>query len=260
MGNECCRIIGLLGVPNSGKTACLVSLYLLLSHDQMSEYSFADSRSLLALDELARGARRWQSDIPKQMTARTERDDDRFPGFMHLKLHKKGSNGQINLLVPDLPGEWTDSLVDQNRADRLSFIRGADHIWVMVNGKELIAKKHRLTTIHRTCLIIGRIAELCNPNIPPIRLVVSHADYGKPDIRRLGELKEYASRRGITLPVNSIASFSKSEDVKPGLGIAELLADTMQVVSPEVEFWPEAVGGLPGMRNALRIGSPGVFV
>ena len=34
MGKECCRLIGLLGDPDSGKTACLVSLYLLLAHDR----------------------------------------------------------------------------------------------------------------------------------------------------------------------------------------------------------------------------------
>ena len=79
MGNERCRIIGLLGVPDSGKTACLVSLYLLLSHDRIPEYSFADSRSLVALDELSRGARRWQDGTPEQMTVHTRRVDDRFP-------------------------------------------------------------------------------------------------------------------------------------------------------------------------------------
>ena len=179
MGNERCRIIGLLGVPDSGKTACLVSLYLLLSHDRIPEYSFADSRSLVALDELSRGARRWQGGTPEQMTVHTERGDDRFPGFVHFKLRRRADGAGVNLTVPDLPGEWTNSLIDRNRTDRLSFLPSADAIWVMVNGRMLVDKEQRLGTIHRTSLIVDRIAELCDPDIPSLRLVVSRADLGK---------------------------------------------------------------------------------
>ena len=254
MGNECCRIVGLLGVSDSGKTACLVSLYVLLSHNRIPDYSFADSRSLVALDELARGARRWQDGIPEQMTVHTERRDDRFPGFVHFKLRRRADGEQVNLIVPDLPGEWTNSLVDSNRTDRLSFLRSADAIWVMVNGQMLTAKEHRLGTIHRTNLIIDRIAELCGPEIPIVRLVVSRADLGEPDEGSLRELQDNADRHGIALPVSAISSFSTSQDVEPGTGIAELVADTVEAGSPDVEFWPEGACGSPGARNALRIG------
>ena len=255
MGSECCRIVGLLGVPDSGKTACLVSLYLLLSRDQVRDYSFADSRSLVALDELSRGARRWQGGIPEQLTVHTERGDDRFPGFVHFKLRRRADGARVNLIVPDLPGEWTNSLIDRNRTDQLSFLPGADAIWVMVNGQMLVAKKQRLGTIHRTNLIIDRIAELCDPDIPSVRLVVSRADLGEPDAGSLRDLQDNADRRGIALPVNLISSFSKSPEVRPGTGIAELVADTVETGSQDAEFWPEGSGGLPGARNALRIGT-----
>lgn len=255
MGNDCCRIVGLLGIPDSGKTACLVSLYLLLSHNRLPEYSFADSRSLVALDELARGARRWQDGIPEQMTVHTERRDERFPGFVHFKLRRRVGGGRVNLIVPDLPGEWTNSLIDRNRTDRLSFLLGADAIWVMVNGQMLTTRENRLGTIHRTNLIIDRIAELCGPDTPPVRLVVSRADLAEPDEGSLRELQENAARRGIALPVSRISSFSTSQQIEPGMGIAELVADTVEARSPDVEFWAEEVGGSPGSRNALRIGT-----
>ena len=253
MGNECCRIVGLLGVPDSGKTACIVSLYLLLSHNRIPEYSFADSRSLVALDELARGARRWKDGIPEQMTVHTEWGDDRFPGFVHFKLRRRSDGRRVNLIVPDLPGEWTNSLIDRNRTDRLSFLPGADGIWVMVNGQMLIAKKRRLGTIHRTNLIVDRIAELCGPEIPPVRLVVSRADLGEPDEGSLQELQDNADRHGIALSISAISSFSTSQEVQPGAGIAELVADTVEAGSLDIEFWPEGAGGSPGSRNALRI-------
>ena len=189
------------------------------------------------------------------MTAHTERGDNRFPGFVHFKLRRRADGGRVNLIVPDLPGEWTDSLIDRNRTDRLSFLPGADAIWVMVNGQMLTAKEHRLGTIHRTNLIVDRIAELCGAKIPPVRLVVSRADLGEPDEGSLRELQDNADRRGMALPVSAISSFSTSQTVEPGTGIAELVADTVEAGSPDVEFWPEAPGGMPGARNALRIGA-----
>ena len=73
MGKEYCRIIGLLGMPGSGKTSCLVSLYLLLAHGNVGDFTFADSKSLTALDELSRGARNWDGGMPEQMTGHTEK-------------------------------------------------------------------------------------------------------------------------------------------------------------------------------------------
>ena len=255
MGNECCRIVGLVGVPDSGKTACLVSLYLLLSHDRIQEYSFADSRSLVALDELSRGARRWQGGMPEQMTVHTERGDERFPGFVHFKLRRRTDGARVNLIIPDLPGEWTNSLIDRNRTDRLSFLLSADTIWVMVNGQMLVDREQHLGTIHRTNLIIDRITELCGPDIPSVRLVVSRADLGEPDAGSLRQLRENADRHGIAMPVSLISSFSKSPEVMPGTGIAELVADTVETGNATVEFWPEGSGGSLGARNALRIGT-----
>ncbi|RYZ88753.1 MAG: hypothetical protein EOP06_10410, partial [Proteobacteria bacterium] len=80
-------IVGILGDPESGKTACLASLYLLVSTAMLEGWSFADSRSLMAFEEIARGARRWnEGQPPEQMTMHTEMADERQPGFLHLRL------------------------------------------------------------------------------------------------------------------------------------------------------------------------------
>ncbi|OWK22024.1 hypothetical protein AJ88_14085 [Mesorhizobium amorphae CCBAU 01583] len=49
MGGRYCTMIGIIGPPDSGKTAALVSLYLLLSHGRLAGFEYADSRSLMAL-------------------------------------------------------------------------------------------------------------------------------------------------------------------------------------------------------------------
>ena len=134
MGKECYRLIGLLGDPDSGKTACLVSLYLLLAHGSLDGFTFANSKSLMALDELSRGARRWTGAMPEQMTSHTERGDGRSAGVLHFKLMNISDRARLHLLIPDLPGEWTTSLIDNKRTGRLSFLQAADAIWVMVDG------------------------------------------------------------------------------------------------------------------------------
>ena len=129
MGEKYCWMIGLLGEPNSGKTACIVSLYLLLAHNSVDGFTFADSKSLTALDELSRGARRWHGGMPEQMTSYTKSKDGRSAGLLHFKLIRKYDYARLHLFIPDLPGEWSTDLIDHNRTDRWSFLRAADAIW-----------------------------------------------------------------------------------------------------------------------------------
>jgi hypothetical protein len=48
-------VVGILGDPESGKTACLACLYLLVSNAMLEGWSFADSRSLMGFEDIARG-------------------------------------------------------------------------------------------------------------------------------------------------------------------------------------------------------------
>ena len=259
MGKEYCRLIGLLGAPDSGKTACLVSLYLLLAHNDVDGFTFADSKSLVALDELSRGARNWPGAMPEQMTVHTERRDARSAGFVHFKLMRQSDCSRLHLLIPDLPGEWSTGLIDNNRTDRLSFLRAADTVWVMVDGRTLIDKVQRLNAIHRASLLIDRIAALLSPDIPAVRLVVTHFDLGKPDEQVLQELREHAFRHGIDLSVSHIASFSKNAATTAGTGIADLVAQTVAEPIAEGGFWPERLEPTYGSRNALRVPEGGIF-
>ena len=260
MGKEYCRIIGLLGAPDSGKTACLVSLYLLLAHNSVDDFTFADSKSLMALDELSRGARIWHGAMPEQMTAHTELRDDRSPGFLHFKLNRKSDRTRLHLLIPDLPGEWSTDLIDNNRTDRVKFLRVADAIWVMVNGQTLIEKVQRLGAIHRTNLLINRIATLFSPDVPTVRLVVTHSDLGKPDEESLQELRENAAQNCIDLSISHIASFSKTDGITAGEGISDLIAQTVagRPISGG-DFWPDGLETAYGSRNALRVLAGGNF-
>ena len=242
MAKEYCSLIGLLGTPNSGKTALLVSLYLLLAQNRLNGFTFADSKSLMALDELSRGARLWCSEMPEQMTAHTELGDVRSAGFLHFKVLRTSDCSPVHLLIPDLPGEWSTSLVENNRTDRLSFLQAADLIWVMVDGKTLTSKDQRLGAIHRTCLLIDRLAEFLLPEVPPVYLVVSRRDIVKPTEETLQELGNRAARHGINLSVCNIASFSENEEITPGDGIGDLIAQAVKVPTTGCDFWPKPRG------------------
>ena len=253
MGKEYCRIIGLLGAPNSGKTSCLVSLYLLLAHSNVGDFTFADSKSLTALDELSRGARSWDGGMPEQMTGHTEKGDGRSPGLLHFKLVRQSDCARLHLFIPDLPGEWSTDLINNNRTDRLRFLRAADAIWVMVDGRTLREKGQRLGAIHRASVLIDRIAALCVPDIPAVRLVVTRLDLGKPLDNTLQELHRHAAQHGIDLSVNNIASFSKTAGIVAGAGIADLIAQTVAGPIAHGVFWPHGLEAAYGSRNALRV-------
>ena len=260
MGKEYCRIIGLLGAPGSGKTACLVSLYLLLAHNRVDDFTFADSKSLMALDELSRGARSWHGGMPEQMTAHTELRDGRSAGFLHFKLNRKSDRTRLHLVIPDLPGEWSTDLIDNNRTDRLRFLRATDVIWVMVNGQTLIKKVQRLSTIHRTGLLIDRVAALFSPDVPTVRLVVTHLDLvEEPAEESLQKLREHAAQNGIDLSISHIASFSKTGRIPAGTGISDLIAQTVAGPTSSGDFWPDKLETAYGSRNVLRVLAGGNF-
>ena len=254
MKKEYHHMIGLLGIPDAGKTACLVSLYLLLSHDRLEGFRFADSKSLLALDELSRGARRWEGGCPEQMTTHTELGDNRSAGFVHFKVARTSDGVPFNVLIPDLPGEWSESLIDNNRSERLQFLRSTDSIWIMVDGQQLLEKERRLGATHRTKLLVDRVVELCRPHVPRLHLVVSRADVGIPDNRAINEIKNRITNQEIDFSITNIASFSTNKKVPAGTGIAELLAQSFTTNPPPGEFWPDTCDyDQIATRRSLRI-------
>ena len=242
MSNEYCHLVGLIGMPDSGKTACIVSLYLLLAHDKLDGFRFADSKSLVAVDQLSRGARRWLDPMPMQMTSHTKLEDGRSPGFIHLKIRRNSDCTPLHLLISDLPGEWSSALVDSNRADRWGFLRSVDGIWVAVDGQMLTDRVRRRSTIHRTSLLIERVHAFLAPDIPPVHLVVTRLDLSKVPDETIQQIKVSGQRHGIDLSVSHVASFSRSPKIKPGTGLSELVEKTVTSRVVDDPFWPESLG------------------
>ncbi|WP_426420951.1 TRAFAC clade GTPase domain-containing protein [Bradyrhizobium genosp. A] len=252
MGSRYCRLIGVLGTPDAGKTAALVSLYLLLARNKLGRIRFRDSRSLMAFDELSQGARQWnEGQPPDQLTVHTELADDRSAGFLHLRLAADGAESN-DLLLPDLPGEWTSSLIEKNRTDRLQFLKGADVLWLMLDGRQLTVLETRQLAIHRAKLLVQRVAALIDKSVP-LLLVVTRRDQCEVDDKTLEEICAEAQSQGFSMEIFQIASFASAEGgVAAGSGIHELMLASMQTGRTTPEFWPEEADAALQNRAMMR--------
>jgi hypothetical protein len=253
MSRRHCRVIGILGPPDSGKTAALVSLYLLVAKGVLQGWEFADSHSLRTLDDLSQGTRRWAGGgPPDQMTAHTELPDSRTPGFIHLRLRRANSDETVDFLLPDLPGEWSSALIDNNRTDRLGFLASADAIWLMIDGRQLTEPKTRHQALHRAKVTLQRIASfIARP--PPIIAVISRRDLGETPEAATDILLTEAARHGLTLQVVPVASFGAGGEAPAGTGIIDLIEATLANAGKTSDFWSMAPPSREG-RMMMRFG------
>lgn len=244
-------VVGILGDPESGKTACLASLYLLVSNAMLEGWSFADSRSLMAFEEIARGARRWnEGHAPEQMTVHTEMADERQPGFLHLRLRQNADGQTVDLAFPDLPGEWTKTLIRTARSDRFGFLRSADAIWLVVDGRILADRERRQGLISRLGQLAGRLCALIEGRMPRVLTVITHRDIHEPDQAVIARLTAEFAKHDVSFELKLVAPFSESENMKAGFGLASLITATVNRSPAGPIFWPSTAPA-PGGRSSF---------
>lgn len=256
MARRYCTLVGILGDPDAGKTAALVSLYLLVSRAKLAGFSFADCRTLMAFNEISQGALEWnEGQMPDQMTPHTELRDDRTAGFLHLRLRSTADHGATDFLLPDLPGEWSRSMVDRNRIDRLQFLKRADVIWLMMDGSQLRDASQRHWATHRMVLLLERVVE-CVGTPPPMILVLTRRDSSEVPASAIEPLVAEARRHNVNLAVAQIASFSDQPSVPPGFSIDSLIQASQPTAGENSECWPQCGGSHNGNRAMLRYRIP----
>lgn len=239
MGTRYVNVVGILGDPESGKTACLASLYLLVSHAMLEGWSFADSRSLAAFEEIARGARDWNNgEVPEQMTVHTELADDHGPGFLHLRLVRLSDGRRVDLALPDVPGEWTQALVHTTRSDRLDFMKSAESIWIVLDGRTLADIERRHGLIVRVGQLAGRLKSMIDGRAPRLMIVVTHRDLHVLDDNVANRLQTELLRHGAKAEIVGVAPFSDDPDNVPaGFGMSELIDLTVGRPPERPTFW-----------------------
>jgi hypothetical protein len=240
MASRYVTVVGILGDPDSGKTACLASTYLLVANAMLEGFTFADSQSLMGFEEIARGARDWnKGSPPEQMTMHTETSDDRRAGFLHLRLVRKSDGRRFDLALPDLPGEWTMKLVTSNQAARFEFVKASDVVWIVLDGRALADKERRQGVIYRVGQLADRLRTLCQDRLPRVLIVVTHRDIGplaeSVSARLLAEL----NRKSVEATIVQVAPFSGRDSVRAGHGISSLIDATVGAAPVAPDFWPD---------------------
>lgn len=244
-------MVGILGLPDSGKTACLVSAYLLLARGGFAGYDYADSASLMAFEQISRGSRQWtKGDEPGQLTAHTEMVDDRQAGFLHLRLRRRLDGRFFDMLMPDLPGEWTRALIDKADSLRLAFLGSASVIWLMVDGRTFAQPKTKRYATYRAEMLVERLSAILPTPRPRVILVPSWRDIGEFPADAYDSIREEGRKYGIAIALAPIASFSFGQ-VEPGTGVASLIDMTLNHERSAPDFWPDnrRTGRSPGKRT-----------
>jgi hypothetical protein len=232
-------MVGILGLPDSGKTACLVSAYLLLAKGKFEGYDYADSASLMAFEQISRGSRLWtKGDEPGQLTTHTEMADDRQAGFLHFRLRRQEDGRFFDMLMPDIPGEWSKALIDKADSNRFAFFGSASVIWLMVDGRPFADPRKKMYATYRAEMLVERLAAILPTPRPRIILVASWRDIGEFPRDAYQRIFEEGRRHGMKIALEQIASFSFGE-VPPGSGVASLIDMTLNHDRPAPDFWPD---------------------
>lgn len=132
------HLVVFAGAEGSGKTTVLASIYERLNQGSFAGFRFAGSRSLLGFEEICH-LNRLVSGGNQPDTQRTRLTDD--TKYYHLAL--KGTEpaaARRHVLMSAMSGELFRMAKDsQEDAERLTYLRRADTIVVLVDGERLAA-------------------------------------------------------------------------------------------------------------------------
>lgn len=232
-------LVGVVGLAGAGKTAALVSAYLKLAKAEFEGFSYADSDTLRAFEEIARASRTWsKGNPPEQITNHTTLSNDREAGFLHLRLRRESDDRLFDMLLPDLPGEWSRALIDRKDEGRLAFLGAASVIWLMIDGRQFADDLRVASARYRATLLIERLADLLGSRRPRIIVVPTWQDKRPLPQEEADLLAACGAQFGFEVETMPIASFSWNEVIEPGHGIPELFSATLRARAEPPAFWP----------------------
>jgi len=238
------HLIGVLGSTDAGKTCLLSSLYLMASGGSLpAGYQFAGSLTLQAFEDRARGLREWERGaLPSQLVDHTILAHPRQPSLLHLAIREKDADRRrFDLLLTDLPGEWTDHLVLRAaNASSFDFLRRADGIIIVVDGKLLVSDQ-RFLEVQRIRQFIERLSTDVgiSRDVPFVLLVSKSDEIAMQMPEGAIELKSYLESLGYRAAALSAAAFSrKPEDVKSGTGVFEAIETLIKSASIDINDSP----------------------
>lgn len=244
-----CHLVGILGATDAGKTCYLLSLYLKAARGELPDgHQFAGSLTLKGFEERARLLRSWEGGpLPTRLAEHTSLSDSRQAALLHLGLRQGNRGRRVDLLLTDLPGEWSRTLVDSAAtAGRFEFLKRADGILLVVDGEALTTSR-RLVELRRTKHLMERLrGNVGIAATTPLTILISKGD--KIQMQRppaIDELLGHAAGLGLDADAVLTAAFSYDPEVPSGTGVFEALQRIIQsrsAVGPPVAA-PYSAGG-----------------
>lgn len=222
------RVIGVLGQAEAGKTCLFTSLYLQLTGRHLyPRYRFAGSETLLGFEQRARHLRDWsQGGIPDQIVDRTHLGNSRSPSFLHLAFHDE-SGTRHDLLLPDLPGEWTTRLLsDASTAERFAFLRRSDVVLLALEAPQFANRRTRNNAITDATHLLARLSDdISVPTSIPLVLAITKCDETDGNApQEVQQIAKVASNRGYSVSTVPLAAFPRNGTTVPlGFGIDALV-------------------------------------
>jgi hypothetical protein len=222
------HLIGVLGCHDAGKTCFLSSLYLLASGSALPGYLFKGSETLQAFEDRARGLREWKDGkLKEQIVDHTILADTRQPSLLHLAIREAaGERRSFDLLLTDLPGEWTDKLVVRtNFSEAFRFLHRADGIILVVDGKVLLSDARHVQLQKFRNFVERLVNDVKVDTKLPFVILVSKADeIGMQMPAAAEELREYIAAFGFPASATLASAFSRIPDeVKSGTGVFDAI-------------------------------------
>jgi hypothetical protein len=136
------QLVVLAGAEGSGKTTVLASIYERMNQGAFAGFKFAGSRSLLGFEEICH-LNRLVSGGKQPDTQRTRLTDE--TKYYHLAFRgSEPSATRRHVLLSAMSGELFRMAKDsQEDAERLTFLRRADTIVVLIDGERLATLAQR---------------------------------------------------------------------------------------------------------------------
>jgi hypothetical protein len=222
------KLIGVLGQVEAGKTCLFTSLYLQLTGRYLCpQYRFITSETLLGFEQRARHLRDWSlGGIRDQIVDHTQLGHSRSPAFLHLAF-QDSYGARHDLLLPDLPGEWTTQLLsDASTASRFAFLSRSDVVMLVLEAPQFATSRTRNNAITDATHIFARLAD--NIRLPkniPVVLAVTKCDETDCKVpSEVSRVTDVGTSHGYSVQAVALAAFPNRSDTIPmGFGIGELL-------------------------------------
>lgn len=165
MARSLTQLVVILGAPDSGKTTLLASLWDLFQRGPFAGYLFAGSQTQPAFERRCHLSRT-ESGLPHPDTERTMRSDE--TRLLHMAVRDEELRRPAkHILLSDIAGERLEDVrVSTDEAKRLTLLKRADHIVLLLDGERLVSLNDRHLARNASTNLLRSLldAEVLGPN------------------------------------------------------------------------------------------------